>query len=568
MEELGRVRIISPLPAFRKVTGMRYEGFRAYRLTHVAILQSLAFGLGDLIRGQAGWLLPAALLLGAAMLLLLSEGTLPRPVRIFGGAFSALVLAAQGLVLLHGGFPMTAAMVALTALGLLVSPFVAVDRASDVYANAHELAGPVCGLVLLGSAFALAFRSDSLPLLASWKVPMVVVGLLGGALYLIDPFLRVRLPVLRSGLGLIFTLPIAVAALSVGGLVESLAWLTWAVVLLYGDLREVTAWQKANDQLRAQQEELRKLNAALAESEERFRIAFHNAPIGMAMIDTDSRIIQANPSLCAMLGYSAGELVGAHINQITHPDDLWSGRSLFQAVVDGQMDQYQLEKRYIHKNGPIIWGHVHVSAARDANGQIRYILSQVQDITLRKRYEEQLRDLADSDPLTGVHNRRRFQEELEWAVALWRRYGTTGAVLLIDLDGFKAVNDSLGHHMGDKLLRQVAENLMREMRSTDLYGRLGGDEFACFLAAAGEEEAMAVAKRLLAAIERTTLTHEFRTVSVTGSAGVALLPAHATDAAELLIKADMAMYIAKRSGKNQVCLYGPEAARVFATPLR
>lgn len=540
---------------------MRLAGFRADRLIHVALLQMLAFGVSDALHGWTTWHLPAALLLGAALFLFLRLGLLPGWAQVVGVAVAGLALITQGALLLEAGFSLSAAMLVLLGISVLSIPFLTADRTAQ--AGALELSGPVFGLVLAGCSLVLLMRTDHLVDLAEWKVPMVIVGLLGAALFLADPFMRRHHPALSRALGLAFTLPMAAAAISLQSFPTALAWLTWAGAIVVGDLRSLADWRDANNRLLQQQEELQALNAALAESEEQFRISFQHAPIGMAMVNLKGQIEQANPSLCAMLGYSEAELTAMDTQAISCDDDRGTQREYMNQVLAGKIDRYRMEKRYRHKDGRVIWADLNASVVRDSQGQILYLLGQVQDITERKHFEEHLRERADRDGLTGLHNRRRFLEELQWATALWKRYGTSGAVVLIDLDGFKGVNDTLGHHVGDELLRQVGQVLVREMRATDLYARLGGDEFVCFLGAVEREEALAVSERLLGAIAGITRSGQYQSVRVTGSAGIAMLPEDGTEPDQLLVKADMAMYQAKRLGKNQAVVYGPDSATVF-----
>ncbi len=314
--------------------------------------------------------------------------------------------------------------------------------------------------------------------------------------------------------------------------------------------------QRTNQELLQRQAELESLNEALEESRERFRIAFANAPIGMALVGADGRVLEVNPALAQLLGYSADAVQGMEIADFTYPDDLRADLDQLQEMVAGDLHRYEMEKRFVHRSGRIIYGLMSASAVRDGRGQMRYVIGQVLDITERKRMELELQERADRDFLTGLHNRRRFMEDLDWAIALWKRYGTSGALMMIDLDGFKQVNDRLGHQAGDELLKRVATTLMSELRSADLYGRLGGDEFVCFLPAVGADQAMDAASRLLSAISAATRSVDG--IVVTGSAGIAMLPEHGYTSVELLHHADLAMYQAKALGKNQAFLYHPQ----------
>ena len=183
------------------------------------------------------------------------------------------------------------------------------------------------------------------------------------------------------------------------------------------------------------------------------------------------------------------------------------------------------------------------------------------DITERKRFESQLRYLADHDPLTGLFNRRHFEAELGRQVTYANRRAPAGAALLLDLDNFKYVNDTLGHHAGDDLIRSIAGVLRGRLRETDVVARLGGDEFAVLLTDADAAKAEGVAADLAEAVRRNVITVGDRPVRVTASIGVAPLRRRELTATEVLIEADIAMYQAKEAGRDRCAVYAPEAAR-------
>jgi diguanylate cyclase (GGDEF)-like protein len=190
---------------------------------------------------------------------------------------------------------------------------------------------------------------------------------------------------------------------------------------------------------------------------------------------------------------------------------------------------------------------------RDDGGRPAYAVIQVVDITERKRFEGQLQYLADHDALTGLYNRRRFEEELDRVLAAAERYGRAGALLVLDLDGFKYVNDTLGHPVGDELIARLAGTLRDELRESDVIARLGGDEFGVILPEATEAEAAAVADKLLRAVQRDgTVADASRRARVTASIGVAPFDGgDGLSAEELLVEADIAMYDAKEGGRNR-----------------
>ena len=191
---------------------------------------------------------------------------------------------------------------------------------------------------------------------------------------------------------------------------------------------------------------------------------------------------------------------------------------------------------------------MHVAVVRDAEGHADHLLAQVQDVTERKRFEEQLQYMADHDPLTGLLNRRCFELEVGRHLAQVARYGASGALLVLDIDHFKTINDSLGHNAGDELIIGVAGVLLERLRRTDAVARLGGDEFAVLLPMADEEEAKALGQSLLDDVrERTAQLDGERRRAVTMSLGVALFDGSAVTPEDMIVNADLAMYDAKEA---------------------
>ena len=270
--------------------------------------------------------------------------------------------------------------------------------------------------------------------------------------------------------------------------------------------------------------------AALAEAEERFRSAFEEAPIGMALTSPDFRFLRVNRALCQITGYTPAQLEGLPVASITHPDDLkadWEARG---AMLEGELSGHRAERRYLHASGSAVWVAINSTLVRDADGKPLHFLSQMQDITERRRHEAELRHMADHDPLTGLLNRRSFERELERHVAYVERYGPKGAAIVLDLDHFKTINDTLGHSAGDELIVRVAHALRSRLRESDVLARLGGDEFAILLPEATPEEADAVAAAVLDSVRTLAVpTATGRTRTVTASLGIALFDSAPAD---------------------------------------
>jgi diguanylate cyclase (GGDEF)-like protein/PAS domain S-box-containing protein len=301
----------------------------------------------------------------------------------------------------------------------------------------------------------------------------------------------------------------------------------------------------------------RRALAELATAEQLFRGAFEGSPIGMALTDGDGSIVRVNHALCTLVGASATQLAGRSFHALVHPMEESSEREGLVALLAGDRTQYREETRFMHAGGAAIWVAVQATAINDARGTSRRLLVQVQDITHRRHYEENLQYLATHDPLTGLHNRASFAEQLDTHADLVRRYGSDGALLLLDLDHFKYVNDTLGHQVGDQLIARVAKVLAARLRESDVLARLGGDEFAALLPRASLEQAQQVAEDLLEALRAERIAVPGANGRpMTASIGVAMF-----DAAEdlrgedVLVNADIAMYDAKEAGRNQLALH-------------
>jgi diguanylate cyclase (GGDEF)-like protein/PAS domain S-box-containing protein len=289
---------------------------------------------------------------------------------------------------------------------------------------------------------------------------------------------------------------------------------------------------------------------------ERFESGFLNAPIGMAVVDMNGAWLQVNAALCRIIGYPESDLKATTLDAITHPEDVGIDQDDLQQLLAGRIRSYQVEKRYRHAWGHYVWMSITVSVVRDARGDALHFIKQVQDISERKEWARQLEYLVDHDSLTGLYNRRWFERELAREVERAKRYETPAAVLLIDLDHFKDINDSLGHQAGDDLLKGVAGLLKQRVRRADVLARLGGDEFALLLPQTPAAHAEIVADEIVKTLSRRMAVSADQSVVVTASVGVALSDG-LTDT-ELLAYADLAMYEAKQAGRNRFAVYLPQ----------
>jgi diguanylate cyclase (GGDEF)-like protein/PAS domain S-box-containing protein len=302
-----------------------------------------------------------------------------------------------------------------------------------------------------------------------------------------------------------------------------------------GMVTDITARVKAEENLRA--------------SERLFRSLFNESPAGQILSSSDRQIVAVNRAFCEMTGYTEAEILQNGWDAITPVDDQAGIFAAFERLWSGELNTMQMERRYRRKDGSWLWGHVSVARVPDDLGRARYVIDQVQDISDRKLAQQALEHQALHDALTGLPNRVLARDRLDQAILLARRQQTRVALLIIDLDHFKEVNDTFGHQAGDQLLRQVGERFMAELRETDTVARLGGDEFAIVLLAADADSAGLVAVKLLAALERPFIV-EGQALDVGASIGIAVYPDHADTADSMLRRADIAMYVAKRSRRT------------------
>ena len=285
-------------------------------------------------------------------------------------------------------------------------------------------------------------------------------------------------------------------------------------------------------------------------SNERVEKLFDDAPHGVALLDASGSIIRVNISMAVLVGLDPPDMVGHRLAAFETPGETRIEDHL------GRLLQYrgeplQSECHLRDSGGNDVSVSLSSTVVGDAQmGEI--VMVNVVDISDRRRYLDRLAHLADHDVLTGLANRRRFESELDRHLDRCRRHGPTGALLLLDLDNFKQVNDTLGHNAGDQLLITIAGLLRRSIRSTDVVARLGGDEFAILLTDCDQPDAARVAGLVVDRIATHAATLDGVARRVTASVGAVTFRAAAEHAADVLALADMTMYDAKDAGRNQV----------------
>lgn len=308
---------------------------------------------------------------------------------------------------------------------------------------------------------------------------------------------------------------------------------------------------------------------ALRKSEALFHNYFDIGQMGMAITSIDMNWLNVNRRLCEMLGYTSEELAKKSWAELTHPDDLEPDVVQFRALLSGERNRYEMDKRLIHKGGNIVYTHLAVACQRKTDKSVEYFMYSIQDITERKLMEEQVRQMAFYDKLTNLPNRRLLEDRMIQVMAASKRSGMYGALMFIDLDNFKPLNDAHGHEMGDLLLIEVANRLRTCVREVDTVSRFGGDEFVVLLNELDTEkdestsQAKVVSEKIrsslsepyLLAIRREMNTDTTVEHRCTASIGVALFFNHEASQEEVFRRADAAMYHAKEAGRNLIRFY-------------
>jgi len=301
--------------------------------------------------------------------------------------------------------------------------------------------------------------------------------------------------------------------------------------------------------------ERKRSEEALRESEERHRALTENTYDLISEIDSNERYLYLSPNYRDVLGYEPSELIGKKVFDLIYHEDYPTVRAAFRRVFEHSTIG-QVIYRFIHKNGELRWFESTGKTYQTLAGESRVAFVS-RDITERHRFEETIRHQAFHDALTGLPNRMLFKDRLTLEIAHAKRNKQMLAVLFLDLDRFKLVNDTLGHGLGDQLLKIIAKRLVGYVREDDTVARLGGDEFTILLPEIIQvENAAKVARKILQAV-REPVHIDIHELYITTSIGIALYPNDGEDAESLLKNADTAMYRAKENGKNNYQLYTP-----------
>jgi diguanylate cyclase (GGDEF)-like protein/PAS domain S-box-containing protein len=307
---------------------------------------------------------------------------------------------------------------------------------------------------------------------------------------------------------------------------------------------------------------------SLQQSEQQLRAVFDNADVGIAMTDLQMRYVRVNDRYCSLVGYTREELVAMRASDVNLKANVRAMRAFRARTVREQLPGRRVEKQLVRKDGSLVWVSMATSVVISSDASPRYYIAVIQDISeskraaeALKRSEEEFRRLAQYDVLTGLPNRALLYDRLNRAISQAARENWMMAVLFIDIDRFKHVNDTLGHAAGDELLKQLSERFCKCVRGEDTVGRLSGDEFAIVLTRLiNPQDAATVANKVIEALNRPFQLHG-TDLYVTASLGITVYPTDSVDQDTLITNADVAMYRAKERGRNNYQFYTPEMNR-------
>ena len=551
--------------------------------------------LGAVALGGAFWQVvddsPAAwLMIGGGTALAMLAGVFPVRIPRSKNAFAAGEIFIFLLLLIHGPYA-----AALAAAG---EAFVGSCRTSRRWTS--RIASPaMAALAMMGAGSALHLALREMPQLPASLVLATMVFSLG---YFVLNTLMVtavgrfkrneRLQAadlfgMFGWVGFAFAGSAAVAALLFlvyqqsgrGVLMAMVPVLAMMLATLHYFFRQQEAAESARQASAEAAERERELAARhvqeLEQSERRFHSAFTHASIGMALLAFDGRVLQANQALQALLGRSDArlrdELLAQRFQDIVQTDDRGLVDEKMGLINDHEFEGFALELRCLHRDGSAVWVSAHCSFFSEPGTSAPCLILQVQDITARRNAEEGLHHLAFHDSLTGLPNRRRFHELLGQAVARLNETGDAHdayAVMFLDFDRFKLINDSLGHNAGDAFLVQVSQRIKDCLRPHDTVARLGGDEFAVLVPhVEHEHNAVQLAERLMEAMRRPFLVAGTELMT-SASIGITFSALGYTRAEDVLRDADTAMYKAKGAGKARYALFDASLHTEVANRLR
>jgi diguanylate cyclase (GGDEF)-like protein/PAS domain S-box-containing protein len=334
-----------------------------------------------------------------------------------------------------------------------------------------------------------------------------------------------------------------------------------ALALLLGMTLLASYILRTNRRLATSLATQKQVQQALSESKQLYQSILHASPDAVVVSDLQGIIRHVSPVAVTMMGGATeNELLGRNIAEFRDPAEAQRAIANITAMFEGVYNGAE-GYRLIRLNGSLLDTEINAEIVRDGQGQPSGLIFVIRDISERKKTEEHIRHMAQHDPLTGLPNRALFSDRLQSAITNAVRDKTGLALMFIDLDKFKPVNDTYGHGVGDLLLQDVAQRMLQCLRDSDTVARIGGDEFVVLLRGSSAiPETLAVAEKIRKGLERPFLI-DGHVLQISCSIGVARFPEHGQDDITLAKNADLAMYRAKELGRNQICLCDPKQAK-------
>ncbi|MTI63818.1 MAG: EAL domain-containing protein [Methylophaga sp.] len=425
-----------------------------------------------------------------------------------------------------------------------------IRRCETQYAAALFVSGVIWGT--LGGFF-----STDLPLTQQITIPLVICGMSAGAFFSYLSSLRsfhaFVLPMLLAVSFSIFSAGLYTVALI------TLVYLV-AIMLLARNLnRKMLESLRLRQENRALVSHLSDINQAQSDlvnelrAKETFLLhTFEDAGVPMLLMDNSFLIMDVNKAGCELFGYDKKTLKGRNAKELLHPDDSSEITPQFKKLLAGEIKQYRITRRCISRQGRTLWLNSTISAVRNDNNEIEYVVIQAQDITEQYLLSEDLQHQALHDALTGLPNRRALEKQLQ--ATLSQQSDTEHVLCYLDLDQFKVINDTCGHIAGDALLKQMSQLLREGLGEQDMLARFSGDEFAVLMTDCSLQRAQSVLESLLETIRTFSFEYENYTFKITACIGLVAINKNSS-LVELLKQADSACYAAKEAGRDRLHLF-------------
>lgn len=426
----------------------------------------------------------------------------------------------------------------------------ALQRYENYYAAALFVSGATWG------SLALVFNS-TLPMTQQIATPLILAGMSAGAVFS-------HLSSLRSFCAFVWPmiLPMSISLFVAGLDIVALTTVVYLIAItilsrnLHKKMLEILLLRNQNQSLVNHLSEINESQSALLQdlqAKETFLLhTFEDAGVPMLLIDNKLRILDVNKSGCDLFGYHKAALQQRRVVELLHPDDASDLSPQFDKLLHGEIDQYRITRRCLGDQGQTLWLNATLSAVRNTQDEIDYVVIQAQDITEQYLLSEDLNYQSLHDAMTGLPNRRALEKQLQHM--LDQRSEKTHAFCYLDLDQFKVINDTCGHIAGDALLKQITALLQADLRKHDFVARFSGDEFAILLSGCSLAQARQRLEQLLARIRDFDFVYDEYNFKVSACIGLVMFD-HESSLVELLKQADSACYAAKEAGRDRYHLF-------------